>query len=504
MDKAPSVPGIPAAAGPAQAGAVSAPPFLAIPRRHDVYRDVQARLGDWREVEQPVPEADTRGQAERCMGCGLPFCHAHGCPLGNLIPDTNRCLREGRWREALDLLLSTNNFPEFTGRICPAPCESSCVLGLVREPVTIRNHERAIIEHGFAQGWVQPRPPARRLPGRVAVIGSGPAGLAAADTLNRMGHPVTVFDDDPHPGGILRYGIPSFKLEKAIVDRRVDLMRAEGVCFETGVKVGEDLSGHYLRTHFEAVCLAGGARQPRDLAVPGRGLQGIHFALDFLRAQICRLDGEPGGVSADLEASGRQVVIIGGGDTGSDCLGTSLRQGARRVVQCEIQSEPPATRDPGTPWPLWPRMRRDSSSHREGGERLWSVTPQAFLGNAAGRVTSLRCARVAWETDAAGRQAPRVLPETTFDLPADLVLLAMGFTGALKTRLLTDLGIDYDARGNVRRDARHRTGVPGVFACGDLTRGASLVVHAIADGRAAAASIHDALTTGSLKSKPET
>ena len=475
---------------PPGADAASALPFLVIPRRHEAYRDVAERLGDWREVEHPVPEANTREQAMRCMDCGLPFCHSHGCPLGNLIPDTNRCLREGRWREALDLLLSTNNFPEFTGRICPAPCETSCVLGLIREPVTIRNNEHAIIEHGFAQGWVQPRPPARRLPGRVAVIGSGPAGLAAADTLNRIGHPVTVFDDDPRPGGILRYGIPEFKLEKRIVDRRVDLMRAEGVLFETRVNVGEDLSSHYLRTHFEVICLAGGARRPRDLAVPGRELGGIHFALDFLRAQNRRLDGDPLAPEEDVSAAGSNVVIIGGGDTGSDCLGTSLRQGARRVVQFEILPEPPATRDPATPWPLWPRMRRDSTSHREGGERLWSVAAQAFLGDADGKVTGVRCTRVAWVADADGRPAPQVCPDTTFDLPADLVLLAMGFVGAVRTRLLADLGIAYDAGGNVRRDARHQTGVPGVFACGDLTRGASLVVHAIADGRAAAGDIH--------------
>jgi glutamate synthase (NADPH/NADH) small chain len=468
----------------------SSNPFLSIPRRAAPYREVQERLADWREVECLVSESDSRRQATRCMECGLPFCHAHGCPLGNLIPDTNRCIREGRWREALDLLLETNNFPEFTGRVCPAPCETSCVLGLNREPVTIRNNERAIIELAFLNGWVQPRPPACRLPGRVAVIGSGPAGLAAADSLNRMGHPVTLYDDDPRPGGILRYGIPEFKLEKRIVDRRVDLMRAEGVIFEMGVRVGEDISSRYLQTHFDAICLAGGAREPRDLKVPGRELKGIHFALDFLRAQNLRLDGDALTPGEDILAAGRNVVVIGGGDTGSDCLGTSLRQGARSVRQFEILPEPPPSRDPGTPWPAWPRMRRDSSSHHEGGERRWSVTTVAFLGDADGHLAGLRCAQVEWGNDAGGHPVPRARPGSEFDVQADLVLIAMGFTGAVRGKLLQDLGVTYDARGNVQRDAHHLTSVSGVFASGDLTRGASLVVHAIADGRAAAEDVH--------------
>ncbi len=471
------------------------PPFLTIPRRPAGYRDARERLADWREVECPVPEAVSVEQAARCMGCGLPFCHAHGCPLGNLIPDTNRCVREGRWREALELLLGTNPFPEFTGRVCPAPCETSCVLGLVRDPVTIRNNERAIIEKGFAEGWVRPRPPAVRLPGRVAVIGSGPAGLAAADALNRMGHPVTVYDDDPRPGGILRYGIPEFKLEKRIVDRRVALMRAEGVVFETGVRAGEDLSAHYLRTHFEAVCLAGGARAPRDLQVPGRALRGIHFALDYLRAQNRRLDGDALAPEEDLAAAGRDVVVIGGGDTGSDCLGTALRQGARRVRQLEILPEPPPTRDPATPWPEWPRMRRDSSSHQEGGERRWCVTTLGFEG-ADGRLSGLRCAEVEWVDAADGRPTPRPKAGSEFVLAADLALIAMGFAGPVRGRLLRDLGVSFDERGHVVRDANHQTAVPGVFASGDLARGASLVVHAIADGRAAAEDIHRRLFQG--------
>ena len=475
-------------------------PFLTHPRRATLYRDVAERLGDWREVERPATEAETTEQAARCMDCGLPFCHAHGCPLGNLIPDTNRCARQGRWREALDLLLATNPFPEFTGRICPAPCETSCVLGLIREPVSIRCNERAIIEKAFAEGWMQPRPPARRLPERVAVIGSGPAGLAAADAINRLGYAVTVYDDAPRPGGILRDGIPEFKLEKRIVDRRLALMRAEGIVFESGVRVCEDLSSRYLRTHFEAICLAGGARVPRDLPIPGRDLDGVHFALDFLTAQNRRLAGDPLSAADDIRATGRDVVVIGGGDTGSDCLGTALRQGARSVRQFEILPEPPAGRDPSTPWPAWPRMRRDSSSHREGGERRWSVTTLAFTG-ADGRLTGLRCTEVEWTPGPDGRPAPHPLAGRAFTVPTDLVLLAMGFTGAPCDPLLADLGVVVDDRGRVRRCDDHRTDAPGVFACGDLARGASLVVHAIADGRSAAESIHRWLSSACFLDK---
>ncbi len=480
MSEMPERPALPQAPG---ARASATHDFLAIPRREPCHRDPAERLADWREVELPFAAAACSEQARRCMECGLPFCHAHGCPLGNLIPDTNRCLREGRWREALELLLSTNSFPEFTGRICPAPCESSCVLGIDREPVTIRANERAIIERGFAEGWVTPRPPPRRLPGSVAVIGAGPAGLAAADALNRMGHPVTIYDEDPRPGGILRYGIPEFKLEKRVVDRRIALMSAEGVVFEMGVRVGEDLSRHYLQSRFDAICLAGGAREPRDLAAPGRELQGIHFALDFLRAQNRRADGDRLAPEEDIVATGRRVVVIGGGDTGSDCLGTALRQGARDVLQLEILPEPPPARDASTPWPAWPLTRRDSSSHEEGGGRRWCVTTLAFLGS-GGRLRGLRCAEVQWRPGADGRPAPRPRAGSEFELEADMALLALGFAGPRRSKLLLDLGVSFDTHGNVVRNTRHQTGVACVFAGGDLTRGASLVVHAIADGRA--------------------
>jgi glutamate synthase (NADPH/NADH) small chain len=472
--------------------------FLDIPRKAAGYRGRDERLRDWREVERQLPEDQARRQAERCMDCGIPFCHGCGCPLANQIPELHALAQHGRWREALDLQLSTSNFPEFTGRVCPAPCEGSCVLGLVGEPVTIRNIELAVIEMGFAEGWMKPRPPATRLPTRVAVIGSGPAGLATADSLNRIGHRVTVYENAPRPGGILRYGIPEFKLEKAVIDRRVQLMRDEGVVFECGVQVGDDLSTKFLFSRFDAIVLTGGAREPRDLTVPGRELSGIHFAMDYLRGQNLRLDGDPVPPAYDITATGKRVVVIGGGDTGSDCLGTALRQGATSALQLEILPEPPATRAPANPWPAWPLIRRDSSSHQEGGERRWCVTTIRACGQ-AGAVSGLRCAAVEWLPGAGGRPQMRIKPDSEFDVPADLVLLAMGFTGPRKNKLLLELGVSFDGRGTVVRDADNQTTVPGVFAAGDLARGASLVVRAIADGRATAESVHRWLAKNTAK-----
>ena len=462
--------------------------------RHDPgYRPVAERLQDFHPVELRLSDDELAEQAARCMDCGTPFCHGCGCPLQNVIPEFNDHVYHHRWREALDILLATNNFPEFTGRICPALCEGSCVLGINKEPVTIRQIELAIIEKAFELGYMGPRPPAQRRDGRVAVIGSGPAGLAAADTLNHAGYRVVVYDGAAKPGGILRYGIPEFKLEKAVVDRRIQLMEAEGVVFENQVRVGEDLSYRYLENRFDAICMSGGAREPRDLKVPGRELQGIHWAMDFLVQQNKRLGGEPIDPAEEILAGGKNVVIIGGGDTGSDCLGTALRQGARNVVQMEILPEPPPTRAASTPWPMWPHQLRISSSHKEGGMRRWSVATQALLGE-GGRVKTLRAIEVEWSTPPqGGRPVMKEKPGTEFVLDADLVLLAMGFSGPGRNRMVEDLKIRTEPSGAIWRDSRNMTSVPGIFVAGDMTMGASLVVRAMADGRRAAAGIADYL-----------
>ena len=459
--------------------------FLEIARRAPGYRPCEERIHDWCAVERLPSSAEVSEQAARCMDCGVPFCHGCGCPLGNIIPEWNDLVYRDRWRDALDLLLLTNPFPEFTGRICPAPCEGSCVLGLNRDPVTIRSIELAIVERGFAEGWIVPLPPAERRAQRVSVIGSGPAGLAVAQALNRRGFAVTVFDAARKPGGILRYGIPEFKLEKSVVARRVSLMEAEGVRFESGVIVGEDVSLKFLRNRFDAICLAGGAREPRDLPVPGRGLHGVHFAMDFLRQQNRRLDGESIPNEEAILAGGKHVVVVGGGDTGADCLGTALRQGAADVLQLEIMPEPPPTRATSTPWPAWPLMRRDSSSHKEGGTRRWCVSPKELLGR-DGQVTALRAVEVAWKTGPDGRSVMEERPGATFEVPVDLILLAMGFVGPRKGRILQELAVKLDSRGNVTKDANNMTSVPGVFTAGDMSRGASLVVRAMADGFATA------------------
>ena len=423
------------------------------------------------------------------MDCGTPFCHGCGCTLNNVIPEWNDLVYRGKWQEALDLLLATDNFPEFTGRICPALCEGSCVLGINKEPVAIRQIELAIIEKGFELGYVVPRPPKVRFEQRVAVIGSGPAGLAAADCLNRAGYWVVVYDDAAKPGGILRYGIPEFKLEKAVVDRRIKLMEEEGVVFECKTRVGEDLSYRYLQSRFDAICFSAGAREPRDLKVPGRELGGIYYAMDFLTQQNMRLGGEPIDTTREILAGGKRVVVIGGGDTGADCVGTSIRQGAASVTQIEILPRPPDTRSPGTPWPLWPNMLRVSSSHKEGCDRRWSVGTQTFLGK-DGRVTGLRCIEVEWVTpEGGGRPAMKEKAGTEFMLESDLVLLAMGFTGPGRNAIVDDLKIRREPNGNIGRDARNMTNVPGIFVSGDMTHGASLVVRALADGRKAAEGI---------------
>jgi glutamate synthase (NADPH/NADH) small chain len=443
-------------------------------------RPVPQRINDWFEVYQEFPEDKVRTQGARCMDCGVPFCHT-GCPVNNIIPDWNDLVYRGRWHEAIRVLHSTNNFPEFTGRICPAPCEAACVLGISEPPVTIKLIEKSIIEHAFQEGWITPETPREHTGRRIAIIGSGPAGLAAAQQLARAGHSVTVFEKADRPGGLLRYGIPEFKLEKWVVDRRLDQMRAEGVEFRCGVHAGVNISAEELRRAFDAVLLTGGAEHPRDLNVPGRELDGIHFAMDYLPQANRVSAGET--VPGQILATGKNVVIIGGGDTGADCLGTAHRQKPASVRQWEIMPTPPGERSPLTPWPLWPLKLRVESAHEEGGMREWSIATTHFEGE-NGRVRKLHAVQVG--------PAPKFepVPGSAFSIDADLVLLAMGFTGPEKKGLVEQMGVELDARGNVKTGKDYQTSVPGVFAAGDMRRGQSLVVWAIAEGRQAAASIH--------------
>ena len=455
--------------------------FLKYTRRETPKRrPVPLRLRDWNEVYEDFDHEALQQQAARCMDCGIPFCH-NGCPLGNLIPEWNDLVHRDRWREAIERLHATNNFPEFTGRLCPAPCESSCVLGINSDPVTIKQVEVEIIDNAFDEGWVQPNRPHLVTGKTVAVVGSGPAGLAAAQQLTRAGHDVTVFERADRIGGLLRYGIPEFKMEKRHIDRRLEQMEAEGTKFEAGVNVGVDITTDELRERFDAVVLAGGATDWRDLPVPGRQFAGIHQAMEYLpwanKVAVGDLEDTP------ITAEGKRVIIIGGGDTGADCLGTAHRQGAVTVHQFEIMPRPPEERADSTPWPTYPLMYRVSSAHEEGGERVFSVNTERFLGS-DGKVTGLR----AHEVVMSGGRFEKV-EGSDFELEADLVLLAMGFVGPEKPGLLTDLGVKLTDRGNVVRNADFETSVPGVFVAGDMGRGQSLIVWAIAEGRAAAAGV---------------
>jgi glutamate synthase (NADPH/NADH) small chain len=475
--------------------------FLEIEQRLPARRPVGERLRDWRELEGKFPEAELREQAARCMDCGIPFCHK-GCPLGNIIPDWNDLVYRGRWREAIVRLHATNNFPEFTGRVCPAPCEEACVLAINDRAVTIKQVEKQIVDHAFKSGWITPQPASAWTGKAVAVVGSGPAGLACAQQLARAGHRVTVFERADRIGGLLRYGIPDFKMEKWLIDRRIEQMRAEGVTFRPSTNVGIDVPTDRLLREFAAVVLAGGATKARDLPIPGRELEGIHLAMDFLPQQNKVVAGDA--VPDQIVATGKRVVILGGGDTGSDCLGTSNRQGATTVHQFELLEKPPDGRTSEMPWPFWPMILRTSSSHEEGVIRDWSINTKRFTGDAAGNVRKLHAVRVEWNRGADGRPRMVEVPGSEFELGADLVLLALGFLGPEREGLLADLGVEVTDRGVVAADEHYMTSVPGVFACGDLRRGQSLVVWAIWEGREAARGV-DAYLRGAtdLPSTPE-
>jgi glutamate synthase (NADPH/NADH) small chain len=443
-------------------------------------RPVAERVHDYFEVYQPFPEDKVKAQAARCMDCGIPFCHT-GCPVVNIIPDWNDLVYRDQWKDAIRVLHSTNNFPEFTGRICPAPCEAACVLGINEPPVTIKNIEKNIVEHAWAEGWIRPEPAAALTGKRVAIVGSGPSGMAASQQLARAGHAVTLFEKADRIGGLMRYGIPDFKMEKHVLDRRMEQMAAEGVVFQPRAHVGHNVPVEDLRKEFHAILLCGGAESPRDLRVPGRELKGIHFAMEFLPQQNKRNAGDP--VPNQLLATGKRVVIIGGGDTGADCLGTSHRQKAKSIHQFEIMPMPPAERSPSTPWPLWPLQLRSESSHEEGGLRDWSIGTTHFTGDEHGNLRQLHAVRVG--------PPPKfeAIPGTEFIIETEMVLLALGFLGPVKPGMIEQLGVNLDTRSNVATDANYMSSVPGVFAAGDMRRGQSLVVWAISEGRKAARAV---------------
>lgn len=459
--------------------------FREFKRELPLSRDSKIRLADYKEIYQEYPAEKTKVQAARCMDCGIPFCH-HGCPLGNIIPEFNDAVYKEDWKEAYDILSSTNNFPEFTGRICPAPCEASCVLGLIQPPVAIEHIEKSIIEMAFEKGYVQAQPPVLRTGKNIAIVGSGPAGLAAAAQLNKAGHLVTVYERADKPGGLLRYGIPDFKLEKDIIDRRLAVMEEEGINFINNAYVGKNISAKSLVEDFDAVVLTGGATIPRDLPIPGREFKGIHFAIEFLEQNNRRVRGDSG-FEHEIIATGKNVVVIGGGDTGSDCVGTSNRHKAESVTQVELLLKPPVSRDSKNPWPLWPMILRTSSSHEEGCDRNWAILTKEFTADDNGHVNGLRVVDITWKNEA-GRPSFDEIEGTERVLPCDLALLAIGFIHPLHTAEIAELAIELDERGNVKTNG-YQTSLPKVFAAGDMRRGQSLVVWAISEGREAARAV---------------
>jgi glutamate synthase (NADPH/NADH) small chain len=455
-------------------------------RQMPPFRDPKERIKDYKEVYAPLDKEKVKQNAARCMDCGVPFCH-HGCPLGNNIPDFNEAVYQERWEDAIQILSSTNNFPDFTGRICPAPCEASCVLSINKAPVTIEYIEKTIAEKAFEKGYIKPTPPKSRTGKRIAIVGSGPAGLAAAVQLNKAGHWVTVFERSDRIGGLLQYGIPDFKLEKSVIERRVRLMEQEGIIFRTNSHVGVNVSAQHLQDEFDAVVLCGGASAPRDLPIPGRSLKGVHFAMEFLPQQNKRVAGDTI-TEAEILATQKNVIVIGGGDTGSDCVGTSNRQGAKTVTQIELLAKPPLTRSADNPWPLWPMVLMTSSSHEEGVDRQWAILTREFVGDSNGRLTGLRVVDIAWGANAQGKMGYQEVPGTERTLPCELALLAVGFIGAEKGGMIDELKIELDERGNIKTQ-NYMTSREGTFAAGDIRRGQSLVVWAISEGREAARAV---------------
>ena len=464
--------------------------FINTPRKIAGYRPINERISDFGEVEQTLNREDRKIQASRCMDCGIPFCH-WACPLGNKMPEWQDLIYKGQWKEGVEVLHETNNFPDFTGRICPAPCEKSCVLALHDAPVTIRENEAAVTEVAFIEGMIKARPPKTRTGKTIAVIGSGPAGLAAAQQLNRKGHHVTVYEKDNGLGGLLRYGIPNFKLNKNIIDRRLALLIEEGIVFKTNTEIGKDIAGKEIMQNFDAVCIAVGAGHPRDINPEGRDLKGVYFAMDFLSQQNQLIIGEKVDESSIISAKDKHVLVIGGGDTGSDCVGTSIRQGAVKVTQIEIMPQPPVDKNPDTPWPFYPNILKTSSSHMEGCVRKWSLNTNKFIGE-DGKLKEVLVEEVEWSKDENGRMGMKPTGKTDL-IKADLVFLALGFIHPIHEGLLTEFGVEFDGRGNVAIDKESKSNIGKVFATGDAAMGASLVVRAIASGRKVAEDIHNSL-----------